>query len=228
MPKERQKIMNRTGLTSALITGSSRGLGLDIAKYLLSKGIIVHLHGNDKRKLMLTAKLLGCKYVSCDLRNPQKSSSILARYAIDNKINIFINNAGIKNKNIDEVISINLLSPIYLVQKIYDYLKKKKKGIIVSINSLAGLSGNFNEAIYCASKFGMRGFMQSLQERCLEDNIKIYEFYFGAIKTDMTKDRSDYEKLIDPKEAAKLVCDSILNYTTLYQKSQVIKRTDIL
>lgn len=100
---------------------------------------------------------------------------------------------------------------------------KGRGGVIVNINSLAGIYPNFNESNYCATKFGLDGFFKSLQEKSGLDKVEIVQYYLGAAKTDMTKHRSDHDLLIDPKEIAQIIRQDLSgdSYTIV---SRIIKR----
>jgi short-subunit dehydrogenase len=208
-----------------LITGSSQGLGLEIAKFFISKKLIVFLHGKNEKKLKFLSEKLNCNYINCDLNYPDKSIPKLIDFIKEYDVSILINNAGVLNKDPKEMVIVNLLSGILLIQEFYNY-RKFKGGKIVSINSLAGITPNFNEAVYCATKFGMTGFIQSLQEKSLEQSIKIHEFCFGALKTNMSKNKSDHKSFINPKEAARFIYNSISDFSSLYSPLQIIKRTN--
>jgi short-subunit dehydrogenase len=146
--------------------------------------------------------------------------SNLEDFLKDKEIDIFINNAAIyksgdlldhSQDDINGVIETNLTSQILMVQKVYAFFKKKNNGIIVNINSLAGRYPSASEPIYSASKFGLRAFTESLQIASLGTNIKIINFYLGAMQTDMTSSREGYLGFMNPAEVAETICQLTLS-----------------
>ena len=81
-------------------------------------------------------------------------------YIRSREVDCFINNAGVLEGN---VIETNLVAQIKMLQVVYKYFLEKQRGKIININSVAGLYPSANESIFCASKFGLKGFSQSLQ-----------------------------------------------------------------
>jgi len=151
---------------------------------------------------------------------------------MNHDINIFINNAAIYlNKpfenyslfDIDTLINTNLTSQIKLIQLVYKYFQSKSNCKIININSISCKNLGKNESLYAVSKSAMSILLNSLQ---LETkNIKFLDIYVGAMKTKMSKHRSNYDTLIDPVEVALLI-DSLLktNLTTCFPTELVIRR----
>lgn len=221
----------------AIITGSSKGLGEEIACKLASIGYNIVLHGRDERALALNRQKIktqygvSCKYVQGDLTDNSVLDKIKDK--IDNlPVTILINNAGVyhncditdlSNLDIENMFKVNTIAPIILTKYAYTKYRLEGAGIIVNINSVAGKTGNPKESIYCASKFGLRGFSTSLQ--MMADAVKIIDVYPAGIKTDMTSHRQDHDMFIDPCEAADLICNSIVNYKSLRVSDLEIRRT---
>jgi len=159
---------------------------------------------------------------------------LLESFIRDNHISIFVNNAAIhepkafleySENDIRIVLVTNLVSQILMIQRVYKVFKERGSGIVVNINSLAGRNPSSNETIYCASKYGLRGFSESLQIESIGKNIKILDFYPGAMKTDMCKNRENYDSLMDPHEVAEIICDTVLrNDTTILPTETIIRK----
>lgn len=124
-------------------------------------------------------------------------------------MDILINNAGVgifgpiedmEYKDIDTVIDTNVKGTIYMTKALMPMIKEK----IMNIISTAGLRGKVNESVYCASKFAIRGFSESLLKE-LEDRIKVVAVYMGGMdtpfwnNTDHVKDKSRFKS---PREVA--------------------------
>lgn len=200
-----------------LITGSSRGLGEQMAYKFAEHGYNIILHGRNLENLKKIQKIIIDKFnVDCifyvfDIRNTSD---------IDNFINekipktvMFVNNAGVysskpffehTNEEIDEIIKTNLTAQICLIKNEYNYFVKNNiKGNIVNINSVAGQMTNYNESIYSSSKFGFRGFSDSIKYESLKKGIKITDIYSGAINVGIAKNRKGH--LIDAEEICRLI-----------------------
>jgi short-subunit dehydrogenase len=213
-----------------LITGSSKGLGAELARvFARDSRNKVFLHGRSEADLKALSAELRSDYITQDLAEVNKAESVF-EFARRSEADVLINNAGIyqaQNESTADMIRLidtNLTAGIILLQKFYDYRKQVGGGTIVNINSLAGIYPNANEATYCASKFGLTGFVQSLQEKCSFDNIRVYEYFFGGITTQMTAHRADHSLLIDPREAAELIYHNLVSFTSLCSMSQKVKR----
>tara|TARA_B100000989_G_scaffold53782_1_gene36057 strand:- start:24663 stop:25316 length:654 start_codon:yes stop_codon:yes gene_type:complete len=177
-------------LSKVLITGSSNGLGNYLAIYFSQKGHELLLHGRDESKLIETQKLIfkeGIKanYVVADLTKDEDIKN-LCNQAKKEKVKILINNAGIICPNtpfeiytyekIDAMIKANLIAPIKIINSLIGILDN-----IVNINSMVGLESKKNRTLYSATKWGLRGFSESLKKENLKE--KILDVYPTNIKT---------------------------------------------
>jgi len=191
---------------SILITGAGRGLGKSLVDVLGEAGHNLVLHSGRRNG---------------DLRD-SKTVRKLTRWADKNDINILINNAAVyMNKRFmnapieefQEVVNTNLLAPIALTHSIWPILKRNPGSLVIFINSVAGKTGSPGELAYCTSKFGLRGFAESLQYDGMWDKVRVVSVYLGAMRTDMTKDRGgDPMMNIDPHEVALIIRDLCQEY----------------
>lgn len=195
-------------LKTVLITGASRGLGKAIADEFAMYGsdydLILHCRENPPG--------LG-NWVYGDLRSRDTIAN-LADVAKEKNIDILINNAGvyfnrpfseITDKELQEMLDVNLFAPILLTKAIWPIFKKKRSGIVMNINSIAGKVASDGESAYCASKYGLRGFSDSIKFDAARDNIQVLDVYPSAMKTDMMRYRKTWKYLPDPIKTAKLV-----------------------
>jgi 3-oxoacyl-[acyl-carrier protein] reductase len=214
---------------SVLITGSSRGLGKALAYTFAKNGYNIILHGREwgvletMRNEIISAYPRKVQIVVGDICN---EGTILQLADIAERANIsgLINNAGIyMNKgfmctaptHFRKIIDTNLLAPILLTHRLFPLFQRKQSGIIININSIAGENGSSGETAYCASKHGLRGFSKALQFDAVKNNIRVIDIILGAMKTDMTNERSDQEKLIEPYDAARLIFKIYGEHNTL-------------
>lgn len=177
-----------------LITGGSRGLGKELALLYGKEGNLIILLGRNKDKLIKTYNELinlGIKteYITCDISNYYDVNNLL-NYIKENHntIDYLINNAGVGYfgsieeltiQEINTMIDINVKGTILVTKALLKYINEK----ILNIISTAGLRGKVNESVYCASKFAVRGFTESLQKELVDEDIKVSAVYMGGMNT---------------------------------------------
>ena len=140
-----------------------------------------------------------------------------------NKIDCFINNAGVYE---GDIIDTNLGSQIRMLQVVYKYFLEREKGRIININSVAGLYPSANESIYCASKFGLKGFSKSIQLEAVGTGIEVTDVYLGGVQTRMTQDRDNYDDLMRPEDIAECIID-LLNTKTFYVNEITLRKRNL-
>ncbi|MHA2010458.1 MAG: SDR family NAD(P)-dependent oxidoreductase [Candidatus Hodarchaeales archaeon] len=221
----------------ALITGASRGLGLELAQTFADQNYDLILHSKEKqlpcvrksfcwRREKETDYKVNCEAIHGELTEAPVLLNLVKAVEILGEgkgLDVLINNAGIhefgdfetvdRNKY-EETLNVNLLAPMLVTKYLWEVLKKKQ-GLAVFINSIAGKVGADKEFMYCASKHGLKGFADSLQFDATRAGVKVVSAYLGAMKTDMTAHRKDRDMLVDPREASKLLYDICKNYKSL-------------
>lgn len=182
---------------TVLITGSTSGIGWQLAKVFAENGHDLILTGRDEAKLAEIAKItrdLGVvsNSFTCDLRNPQEIEN-LSKFAIEKKVTTLINSAGLHcpNKSLgdleleemSDVLALNLYAPILLTKFLYDYFLTLSGANIITLNSIVGREVKKFRTVYSASKWGLRGFFNSLHEEAKERNINVLSVYPTNVKT---------------------------------------------
>ena len=122
----------------------------------------------------------------------------------------------------------NVIFPIQLLLKVFKKFKKLNSGEIININSIASLEPKVgNEILYSSSKASIKNFIESLQEEVRVNKLKmrITDVFSAAFKSEITKDRVDFNKLIDPDEIAELIYEQILSDKSFYQDKIYLRRT---
>lgn len=179
-----------------VITGSSRGLGKALAESCAKIGAKVVISGRNETGLKETAEAIGASYFVTDVT---KESDVekLAGFAVQKygRIDIWINNAGIwlpwaplEEVDLDkahEMLEVNLFGTVYGAKYAVMAMKRQGSGKIVNIVSTAGLAGRPLAAMYCASKFAVRGLTDSLREEVKDSSISVIGVYPGGMKTDL-------------------------------------------
>lgn len=195
---------------NAVITGSSRGIGLGIAKELLKKDFTVILSARKEsteiQKIMSEYKDK-VFFVSCDISVMQDVENLVSEVEEKfGKIDLLVNNAGVAPKErkdilelspeeFDYVLDINLKGTFFVTQKFVPLLNNKSR--IVNISSMSAYTASLNRGEYCISKAGISMITKLYAARLAEYGISVFEVRPGIIETDMTsKVKEKYEKMI--------------------------------
>ena len=188
-----------------LITGATGSLGSKLAKAFIEHDLI--LHGRDLNKFPVVEgkKIIG------DLRDKKIIEEITDA---SQDVDVFINNAAlfqhslleeVENNEVVDIINVNVTSQIIMLKKIVQIFKEREQGTILNMNSVAGIMGNKMEAIYCASKYGMKGFLDSVRYDCIQHGVKVIDVFSGAMNDGMATHKGSAEKFIDQIELADLI-----------------------
>ncbi len=186
---------------TAIVTGGSRGIGLEIAKKLAHYGANVVCAATNQERCDNTAAELqktygiDCMGVQTDVTD-QESVQALINKTIEKfgKIDILINNAGITRDNLllrmkpdegDSLIENNLRSVFLTTKSAIKFMLKNRSGKIINISSIVGVIGNAGQANYAASKAGMIGFTKSIAKEFGAKGITCNVVAPGFIETDM-------------------------------------------
>lgn len=176
---------------SVLITGGTDGLGLSLARLLVSKGAKVCIIGRNQEKVNKAVKELGNNVTGfvADVSKLRELDSVAKQI---NNLDILINNAGIwleggiadnREEQISSTIDTNLKGVIYATKAFLPLLKKSEETHILNVTSTSGIRGRENQSVYVASKFGVTGFTESLKLELASTNVKVTGFYPGGMKT---------------------------------------------
>ena len=188
-----------------LVTGASRGIGLEVAKLFSKEGYKVI--GTSRGDFNL-GDLIGdssAMSVQLDLMSKESINDLFEDLkSKDTLPSVLINNAGItkdqlflrmKDKDWDEVIETNLNGLFRVTKAFIKPMVKNKFGRVINISSVAGLMGNSGQVNYSSSKSAMVGFSRSLAKELGSRNITSNVVAPGFIETDMTTFLNDDEKV---------------------------------
>ena len=202
--------MNNTNLHNkvAIITGSSRGIGLEIAKLFYENGAKIVITDIDENALFSVEKGFNdtnnILSIVSDVSNSDSVANII-KVTIEkfDKIDILVNCAGITRDNLiirmkendwDSVINTNLKSVFLTSKTAGRYMMKARSGNIINISSVVGIVGNAGQTNYSASKAGVIGITKSLAKEFASRNIRVNAIAPGFIETAMTKNLKENAK----------------------------------
>ena len=192
----------------ALITGSSRGIGLEIAKDLAQKGYQVILNGRSEisEDVLQTfdGSVESVAQVTGDVSDFDGAKAIIDEVVERfGRIDVLINNAGItrdglvmrmKEEDYDDVMNTNLKGTFNMCRHITKIMLKQRAGTIINMSSVVGLMGNAGQVNYAASKAGVIGLTKSLARELGSRHITVNAIAPGYIETEMTGVLSDKVK----------------------------------
>lgn len=189
---------------TAFITGSTRGIGLAIAKAFAKQGVHIILNGRRpvSEALISEIKALGvnCIGISGDISNSEEVKQMVKQSNEFAPVTILVNNAGITNdklmlrmneQDFEQVLKVNLTGSFNMTQQLLKGMLKQRKGTIINISSVSGLMGNVGQANYAASKAGLIGFTKTVAREIAPRKITCNAIAPGFIETDMTSELSD-------------------------------------
>jgi 3-oxoacyl-[acyl-carrier protein] reductase len=182
----------------ALVTGSTRGIGREIAVQLAACGARVAVTGRDAAAAGEVAKTLGvdARGFACDMADTAQVAKLVTdvEHAFG-KVDILVNNAGITRDGLvmrlsddewNEVLNANLRGAFAAIRAATKGMLKRRSGRIINISSVVGLIGNKGQASYAASKAGMIGLTKSVAKELASRNILANVIAPGFIETEMT------------------------------------------
>ncbi len=177
-----------------MITGSSRGLGLEIARAALAAG--EHVVATARAAAAVTAALgTSDRLLPLPLDvSDASAASAAAAAAIEHfgRIDVLVNNAGYghfgpfeeaSQQVIAEQFRVNLFGAMHVTQAVLPYMRRQKGGRIFNMSSIAGLSGYSMCSLYCGSKFAMEGWSESLTLELEPLNIQVTVVEPGFFRT---------------------------------------------
>lgn len=198
--------MNLSGV--AIVTGASRGIGRAIAVDLAKNGADVALFGRDATALAETQAAV--RDARPDTRTSVQVVDVASEAAVNaavaatiselGSVDIAVANAGqaidglilrFKSGDLDRLLDVNLKSAFYLSAAVAKPMLRARRGAIVMVSSVVGISGNPGQSAYSATKAGLLGLSRSLAKELGSRNVRVNAVAPGLIETAMTADLSD-------------------------------------
>ncbi len=217
---------------NVVLTGASSGIGLEAARMFAEQGANVALAARSIDKLGDLEKTLS-KYdvkvltVQTDVSKVTDCRRLIKEGADTlGSIDILVNNAGVSSrgkvedvelKDLEQMIEVNLKAPVRLTKLALPHILKSGSGRIINVASILGIIPLPTEAVYSATKFGLRGFSYSLAEELEGTGVKVSLICPGPVETPMILDEIEnthdmvYSPPVStPKEIAELIVRSAI------------------
>ena len=188
---------------TALITGSTSGIGLGIAKAFAAEGINIVLNGFGDPEAIELARAeiesmgVKCIYINADMTKPEEITTMIEVAIGDfGSIDILVNNAGIQHVSPVEdfptekwnaIIAINMSSIFHATRAVIPYMKKQGWGRIINIASAHGLVASPYKSAYVTAKHGVLGFNKTVALEVAQDNITSNAICPGYVLTPLVE-----------------------------------------
>lgn len=192
-----------TGKRVALVTGASRGIGRAIALRLAAEGcyMVINYNGSKEKAEEVQQEILqagGQAHIyQCNVADFQACGEMFKdTISKMGHLDILVNNAGItkdgllmgmSEEDFSKVVDTNLKGTFYCIRHAARTMIKQKKGRIINLSSIVGISGNAGQANYAASKAGVIGLTKSAAKELASRGITVNAIAPGFICTDMTQ-----------------------------------------
>jgi len=216
-----------------IIVGSSKGLG---------KALALLLHKNNNL-FLLSRKIDKAKFsqenitkIVCDITSVGSIKKAFKK--IDNltkTIDVLINCVGTSlernleastDTEIKKIIETNLLGTIFISKAVYIRMLRQKSGHIINISSTSGKKARDGETVYCASKWGLTGFTESLRLEAQKHNIRVTTVFPGGMKTDFYNNNpnKNISGFMKPKYVGEQIVSLINSNPSICPSQLVIER----
>jgi 3-oxoacyl-[acyl-carrier protein] reductase len=191
----------------ALVTGSSRGIGAEIARQLAARGadvVVNHSRSADQAEAVAAEiRSLGRRscVIQADVREPKQATELIDKTAKQlGGLHILVNNAGTTRDNLlmrmsdDEwktVLDLNLTGAFNCTRPALRPMMRQRWGRIINITSVGAFRGNAGQANYAASKAGLIGFTKAVAREMASRNITSNAVAPGLVRTKLTSDMTE-------------------------------------
>ncbi|MGH3852229.1 MAG: SDR family NAD(P)-dependent oxidoreductase [Pseudonocardiaceae bacterium] len=196
----------------ALVTGGSSGIGAAIAEELAAAGCQLVILGRDPERLDALARRIGARTLVADLSSAQGLSRAAEAAA---GVDLLVNSAGrgwagdlatMAPADIDSLVALNLLAPLRLARAALPGMRERRRGHLVFVSSIAAV-GVGGEAVYAATKAGLRAFAASVRHEVVGEPIGVTTLLPGAVRTPFFDHRGQpynrrFPRQVDPQTVA--------------------------
>ncbi|MBD2768054.1 SDR family oxidoreductase [Hymenobacter sp. BT664] len=200
----------------AIVTGASRGIGRATVEALLARGAAVAGWGRTAPTGLVHDRF---QFFACDVRDEAAVGAALTNTVreLGPEIHVLVNNAGLgiagpvdgfKAEDWKLMFDTNVHGTFFCSRAVLPQMKRQQVGHIINVASIAGTTGIENMAGYCATKFAVRGFSQSLFKEVRNDGIKVTCLYPGSTQTNFFDDipgTTANDSMMKPEDVASAI-----------------------
>ena len=215
------------------MTGASSGLGKAVTELLSKERVTVFALARSIENTTLPSSVIK---IPVNIREIESVDNAFA--SIDQKtqkIDLLINRAGrglIKGleettrEEIMDVLGLNLVGNIYIAQEVYKRMIPYASGHIINVSSTSGIRARADEPIYCASKWGLRGFTESLRLAAASHTIRVTGIYPGGMQTNFWKggEPRDTSHFMDPMDIAQGIVSVLTSPSSVSPAEYILER----
>ncbi len=195
-------------MKNIIITGTNEGIGLSLAQKIKDNYNILLI---DNNKELLNNKdfssLKNIEIKILDVKDRSKFELAINEFTSKfGELDLIVNNAGVMDleilenqleERIDNMLNTNLKGVINGTQLVINSMKKNKQGTIINVASTAGIYPYPEHAVYCGTKYGVRGFSQTMRKELASSNIRVITISPGAVKTNLLTNTTTNKQIID-------------------------------
>jgi NAD(P)-dependent dehydrogenase (short-subunit alcohol dehydrogenase family) len=203
----------------AVVTGAGRGIGRAIAVELGKLGAHVAVAARSRAELEETAAIIGnrANVIPADVRNKDEVERLFEQVDAIGPVSILVNAAGLgifgpvvdfRDEDFEILIETNLRGIFFTSRLVLPSMIERRQGHIINVASIAGKVGSANRAVYCASKFGVVGFTESLAEEVRQYGIRVSVICPGSTDTRFSPSETSgksRERMLRPEDVAHAV-----------------------
>ncbi|MDE3735259.1 SDR family oxidoreductase [Pseudomonas resinovorans] len=179
-----------------LLTGASGGIGLALAEQLCARGAQVFAVSRHQEPLAALRKRFAQQltWTGADLREPQGRQRVLDDARSMGGINVLVNAAGVNSfamleqvddSQIEGMLALNVTATLQLTRALLPLLRQQSHALVVNVGSIYGSIGYPGYAVYCASKFALRGFSEALRRELADTPVNVLYVAPRATRTRM-------------------------------------------
>ena len=220
---------------TAVVTGGGKGIGRAICLALAREGADIVIAARTEKDIRETARMVEKEgrralAVSTDIRIEEDVKNMVSdAVSAFGRVDVLVNNAGVayrkymvdtSREEYENVMDTNVKGMFFCTKYALPYLLKRGEGRIINISSGAGKHGIPKLSIYCASKFAVIGFTESIAYE-IGGGVQIYAVCPASVDTDMYRSLHSDEPVLKPEDVARKVLELCLPETTLPSGSSI-------
>lgn len=215
---------------TALVTGSTRGVGYEVARLYLAEGMRVIINGRRTEVVNRIASKLNAEFganavpIPADLSDREEIEMLAGQaLALTGRVDVLVNNAGIGNYGVmpaldpadaREMLEVNLFAPYYLTKLLLPTMLERGAGYIINLASLGARHTWPGGSVYCATKAGLLAFSDGLRTDLMGKGIKVTCVLPGRIDTEFAGRRPGNPDILQASDVAKVCLDLLKDENT--------------